>query len=83
MSFIELHNVSKKYRVKKPLIYKKLEVLSNISFSIKDGESVALLGPSGSGKTTISKIILGLESPDSGKVIFQSNRKKLCSVIFQ
>ncbi|EOB3457189.1 dipeptide/oligopeptide/nickel ABC transporter ATP-binding protein [Enterococcus hirae] len=83
MSFIELHNVSKKYKIKNPLIYKKLEVLSNISFSIKDGESVALLGPSGSGKTTISKIILGLESPDSGKVIFQNNRKKLCSVIFQ
>ena len=45
-------------------------VLKNTSLSVQKGEMVALLGPSGSGKTTLLRIISGLESPDSGEVVF-------------
>ena len=44
-------------------------VLKNISLDIGRGEFITLLGSSGCGKTTTIRIIAGLESPDSGKVI--------------
>ena len=49
----------------------KRRVLSDLSFSMEEGESVAILGPSGSGKTTLLNIIGSLESPDTGQVVFQ------------
>jgi len=44
-------------------------VLSDVSFSLRKNERVAILGPNGSGKTTCIKILMGLLSPDSGTVI--------------
>lgn len=44
-------------------------VFSNLSISIKPGESVAITGPSGSGKTTLMKIMCGLFVPESGRVM--------------
>ena len=41
-------------------------VLNNVSFKITPGDRACLIGPGGSGKTTILKILLGLETPDSG-----------------
>ena len=46
-------------------------VLEDISFEIKEGEFVSVVGKSGAGKTTLIKMILGLESPTSGEVLFQ------------
>ena len=44
--------------------------LDNIDLTIPTGELVALLGPSGCGKTTLLRIIAGMESADSGQVLF-------------
>ena len=49
----------------------KLEVLKNISESIKEGEVVSIIGPSGSGKSTFLRCLNLLEEPTSGKVIFK------------
>lgn len=43
-------------------------VLTNVSFSVKPGEHVAIVGPSGCGKTTLMRILLGLEEPESGVI---------------
>jgi ATP-binding cassette subfamily B protein len=46
-----------------------INVLENLSFEVKPGQTVALVGRSGSGKTTISKLILGLYPTTDGKVL--------------
>jgi phospholipid/cholesterol/gamma-HCH transport system ATP-binding protein len=49
--------------------YNEGPVIDGMSFSIQFHEKIAILGSSGKGKTTILKLILGLEQPDSGKIL--------------
>ncbi len=58
---IKLENVRKNYN--------SFRVLNNISFSVNNGEIIALIGPSGCGKTTLLKCINGLEKINGGKII--------------
>ncbi|RPI45999.1 MAG: ABC transporter ATP-binding protein [Bacteroidetes bacterium] len=46
-------------------------VLDGLSFSVSEGESIAILGPSGSGKTTLLNLVGGLDYPSSGSVRFR------------
>jgi ATP-binding cassette subfamily B protein len=46
-----------------------INILENLSFTVKPGQMVALVGRSGSGKTTISKLVLGLYPTTDGKVL--------------
>lgn len=53
-------------------------ILSNISFSIRQGECAVMTGPSGGGKTSLARIIAGHWQPTSGKIHFSSpNLKKI------
>lgn len=47
-----------------------VQILKGVSFSVKFGEFVIIFGPSGCGKSTLLHIVLGLEKPSTGKVIF-------------
>ena len=47
---------------------KKLSILKDISFSVDEKETFAIVGPSGSGKTTILGLCAGLDKPDSGTI---------------
>ena len=57
---IEFKNVSFKYD--------ELDVLDDVSFTINDGESVAIIGPNGSGKSTIAKLMTGLLEANKGSI---------------
>jgi len=46
--------------------------INGISFGIRDGETVAFVGPSGSGKTTLVKLLVGLYTPQEGKILFNN-----------
>ena len=46
----------------------KNEILNDISFTVEEGEMVAIMGPSGSGKSTLLYNLSGMDTPTSGKV---------------
>src|ERR1700690_1037217 len=46
-----------------------LRAVQDLSFSVNEGETVALIGPNGAGKTTSFNLITGYHSPDSGSVL--------------
>ncbi len=70
-----------------------LEVLKDISLTVKEGEKLVIIGPSGSGKSTFIRCINFLEEPTSGKVIIEGTEvtrknhldmaKKYSSMVFQ
>ena len=45
-----------------------LTILSDISFSVEKGDSIAIVGPSGAGKSTLLALLAGLDLPTSGKI---------------
>ena len=51
-----------------------LPVLEGVSFTLSEGEIVALLGKSGSGKSTLLRCVAGLISPSSGSVSYRGTR---------
>ena len=64
--FINCVNINKTY----DQADEQLTVLSNLSFSVKEGERIGLTGVSGCGKSTLLHILAGLDLPDSGEVNF-------------
>lgn len=58
-------------------------ILNNITFNISKGESLVILGGSGSGKSVLTKIIIGLLTPDSGSIKINSKSKNKFGVLFQ
>ncbi len=48
------------------------KALSDISFSIRKGETIAFVGPSGSGKTSLVKLLVGLYKPTSGNISYNN-----------
>jgi NitT/TauT family transport system ATP-binding protein len=61
--------------------FDRAQVLRNIDFSLGQGEAISVIGSSGSGKTTLLRLLLGLETPDSGRVLYDDGA--VFSVVLQ
>ena len=48
--------------------YREKEVLTGVSFTVRDGEFLSILGPSGCGKTTLLRLLVGLLTPETGTI---------------
>lgn len=69
-SIISVNNLTKQYQ------QTQVSGISNISFSIKQGDIVAIIGESGSGKSTLLKCIYGLIKADEGEVLLNGKKVK-------
>ena len=63
---IDVRNITKTYAMGD----NETHALRGVSFTIKDGEFVAIMGPSGSGKSTLMHILGCLDTPTSGQYFF-------------
>ena len=63
---IAVTNVCKEYHSETQRTYNR--VLSNVSFTVKPGEKIAVLGRNGAGKSTLIRLIGGIEQPTSGSI---------------
>jgi len=65
MAILEVKNIEKKFN--------NTRVLKDISFSLEEGNALAIIGSSGSGKTTLLRCLNFLERPDGGQIIVKGN----------
>ena len=65
MTILEVESITKRFGT--------AEVLSDVSFTLDEGESLAIIGASGSGKTTLLRCLNFLERPDYGRILLRGN----------
>ncbi|MEY9094274.1 ABC transporter ATP-binding protein [Paenibacillus sp. RC84] len=71
---LRVKGVGKSYKTGGLFSAKKQNVLADISFECGQGECLGIIGESGSGKSTLGRLIIGIEEPDQGTVLFEGKR---------
>lgn len=96
-TIIQLEDVHVRYKTRTSGLFTKnyVDALAGVSLTVKRGQTLGIVGESGSGKSTAAKVLVGLEQPTSGQVVFAGEpvrtfttrvRKRLgsiLSVVFQ
>lgn len=75
MPILETKNLKKYYKVKDGLLH----AVDGVSISIEKGQTLGVVGESGCGKSTFGRVVLGLEKPTGGDVIFDGKSITHCS----
>lgn len=96
-TLIEVKNVVKEFKLRKQKndASRILRAVNQVSFDIKEGETIGIIGESGSGKTTLGRMLVGLDAPTSGEILFRGktapelkkedrlNFHRMCQMVFQ
>jgi peptide/nickel transport system ATP-binding protein len=73
---LDVHNLVKNYNVTSGAVIQRkvgtIQAVSDVSFQVHRGETFGLVGESGCGKTTIGRLIVALEKPTSGSVVYEN-----------
>ena len=70
---LEVRGVSQQYALPKTGLFakaEKLQALHHVDFQLRAGKSLGIVGESGSGKSTLARLVMALEKPTTGQVIF-------------
>ena len=67
MGEVSFLDVSKRFSIRVEDEIHHVQALDRVSFTVRDGEVVALIGPSGCGKTTALRVAMGLDSANGGR----------------
>jgi len=65
---LELKNVG--FTVKNEADGKNLEIIEDVSFTLEDGKFLVITGPNGGGKSTLARLIMGIEKPTKGQILY-------------
>jgi oligopeptide transport system ATP-binding protein len=88
---VEMQNVSKYFRVSEGT----LKAVNQVTLDIMKGETLGLVGESGCGKSTLGKVLMGIYTPTTGKIVYHGKREfelnkstffeysKIAQIIFQ
>lgn len=73
---IELKDVHVRYKTRASSLFRPqyVDALAGVSLTVKRGQTLGIVGESGSGKSTSAKVLIGLEKPTSGQVVFGESR---------
>src|ERR1019366_6412675 len=75
-NLVTVEGLAKEFPIKAGLVRHKvgaIHAVSNVSFTIREGETFGLVGESGCGKTTIGRMVVGLEHPTDGQITFDGD----------
>jgi peptide/nickel transport system ATP-binding protein len=73
-TLLDVHDLVKNFPVTKGLLQRRVgwvSAVADVSFEIKRGQTLGLVGESGCGKTTIGRLMVGLETPTEGNILFE------------
>jgi len=83
MALLELKHINRSFPHAKGI----LPVIADLSFTVEQGEFIAIVGPSGCGKSTMLRIVNGLMEPTSGQVLYKGRQvdgiNPECALVFQ
>ncbi|KUM54836.1 ATP-binding cassette domain-containing protein [Rheinheimera sp. EpRS3] len=77
-TLLEVKDLCKTYRKQSGWFSQRSVIaLENISFTLAEGKTLAIVGETGSGKSTLAKLLVGIEKPDSGDILLAGQPVKI------